>query len=60
MAEAPATTRGIHPAPHLTTTAAHSAHPLKDALSDTLTGTSHTDTTTTCLDTPLFMLELFP
>ena len=36
--EAPATTRGIHPTPHPTTTAAHDTNPPIDALGDTLTG----------------------
>ena len=47
--EAPANVRGMHPAPHPTTAAAHESHPLKDVLGDTLTGTHCTNTTVTHL-----------
>ena len=47
VAEAPATTRGMHPTPYPTTIAAHDTHPPKDTLGDALTGTLHTGAATT-------------
>ena len=46
-AEAPATTRDMHPTPYPTTAAAHDTHPPTDTLGDTLVRTPNTGTATT-------------
>ena len=44
MAEAPATTRGMHSTPYPATTAACDTHPPRDTLGNTPTGTPHAGT----------------
>ena len=53
-AEALATIRELHHTPHPTSVAVCVTHQLTNALCDTLTGTHHTSTTTTCLQDATF------
>ena len=46
VTEAPVTTRDMHPAPYLATTAVHNIHPQTDTLEDTPTGIPYTITDT--------------